>query len=381
MLRGWIWIVALAIVAASYLVARAEPAGVDPRRAADALVWRWAPVYVHDTSADDPSADRPTRIDFDGDWDATNNWDNLARYRDALPAAAYAAGILSETHAYLTYTLYYPRDWRDGLCVSLICHDNDLETVMMVVERDGAGGRLVEVRAKAHLRISDTAGADIARTHDGRPLLHVESEGHGITVCRRGDPACRPRADRTIYVPGEPTALVLEGAAVPPDDRVVRYELLRLRETLWARRDLDHAQLWSAGETGPLFYAGRSQGRLGRRMGASMAGSRYQGGVRPPWALKGALGNRGDWFLDPAAEHARTGSPVRYVHNPFLDDLAAECVGPRCARGPRREPTRVEYWVKIAAPYALLSLGGVLMSGRLRRLGAPARSSWRKLLP
>lgn len=368
----------MVFVAAWTVTSWADVRGADAKRIADELVRRWAPVYVQHVSGDDAGADRPTRIDFDGDWDTTNNWRNQARYRTALPPAAYSAGILSPTHAYLTYTLYYPRDWRSGLCISFICHDNDLETVMVVIERDGGDGRLVEVRAKAHLEIADIAGADIARSPEDRPLLRVDAEGHGITVCRRGDARCSARPGRIVYAPSD-LASSAPGKAV---GQVVRYALLPLRDTLWTRRHLANAALWTSGETGPLHYAGRRIGRLGMQMGASMAGSEYRGGVRPPWAIKGALGTRGDWFLDPAAQHAATTrASTRYDYNPFLDDLAAECVGPRCTRGPRREPTRAEYWIKIAAPYVLMSLGVALVGGQLRRHAGPTRSAVRRHAP
>ena len=353
----------LCVVLVAALGGSADAETTAPSRVAERLSWRWAPVYVQHVDDDDDGADRPTRIDFDGNWDATDNWRNQRERRSALPPAAYGAAILTATHAYLTYTLYYPRDWA-SLCISFVCHDNDLETVQLVVERDDGDGRLVEVRAKAHHAISNTYGGAIARGEDDRPILSVESKGHGIAACRTNDPDCAARAGRIVYAPGRV-------ASVPPTDasgQTIRYELLSLHDTLWARRDRRREDLWADGETGPLFYVGRHQGRLGRAMGASMASSRYLGGVRPPWALKGGFGRRGDWFLDPAATE-RTGA--RYVYNPFLDDLAAECRGSRCAPAPAREQTRVEYLLKLGAPYVVVSLGAVLVSGWLRLRARP----------
>lgn len=305
---------------------------------ADHLMRRWAPTYVQRVDADDRGRDRPTRIDFDGDWDASNNWDHQARFGTELPPAAYGAAILTATHAYLTYTLYYPRDWSRRFCVPLICHDNDLETVLVVVEREvGGAGRLVAVRTKAHHQTSDTPADQIQRTRDERPLLHVEPEGHGVAVCRRGDPRCAAAPGRIVYTYGEV-------ASSPPAKalgQTVAYELVSLRDTLWARRSLANCGLWAWGETGPLHYQGR-EGRLGWRMGASLAGRRYIGGVRPPWAIKGARGARGDWFLDPA------GPGERYVYNPFLDDLRDECVGAACAPAPS-EPSRLRRWTSLGA--------------------------------
>ncbi|HVK72975.1 MAG TPA: hypothetical protein VM734_06625 [Kofleriaceae bacterium] len=355
--------------------ADATPAA-SPPEVADRLVQRWAPVYVQHVDADDRGADRPTRVDFDGNWDTTDNWDRQARFGAALPPAVYGAAILTDTHAYLTYSLYYPRDWDRRICAPFLCHDNDLETIQLVVERGGGGdgdGRLVEVRVKAHLRVGEVDGVGVARAADGRPLLRVESGGHGIAVCRPGEPACAARPGRLVYAPGSATAEPPARAA----GQTVRYQLLPLYATLWARRHLDHRRLWTDGETGPLFYRGRRMGRLGHPMGAAMAGSRFLGGVRPPWAIKGSLGARGDWFLDPAGDAAAS----RYEFNPFLDDLAAECRGRACAPGPRRERTRAEYLVKLAAPYLVAALVPIAVHGWRRRREGPPPSGRHTIVP
>lgn len=340
------------------IAALASPAHSDPNaELADHLAKRWAPVYVQHVDDDDGGADRPTRFDFDGNWDATDNWDNQARFGTALPPAAYGAAVLTSSHAYLTYTLFYPRDW-SRICIALVCHDNDLETVQLVVERDADAGKLVSVRTKAHHSMDDIPAAEVARTGDGRPLLKVESQGHGIAVCRADDPECEPLPGRLVYAPGT--------VASPPPTRAlgqtVHYELLSLRDTLWARRDRAHSKLWTKGETGPLYYHGVFRGRRGNAMGAAVATSRFDGGVRPPWALAGRTGKRGDWFLDPAAEFDED---VEYVFNPYLADLDRECTGARCTPAPP-EPARWRYYARSVAPYAVMLIGAVMFTGFVR---------------
>lgn len=361
LVQGWTLPSALLGVVACASIANADERNVE--QLAERLAARWAPVYVQHVDGDDDGRDRPTRIDFDGNWDATDNWDNQPRFGTALPPAAYGAAILTATHAYLTYTLYYPRDWT-WMCVPLVCHDNDLETVQLVVERDDRDGRLVEVRTKAHHSITDTPASEIAST-EGHPVLRVEKRGHGIATCRPGDPACEPREGRIIYKPAR-------SASSPPRDangQTVHYELLSLRDTLWSRRSRMYRRLWTDGETGPLYYHGKYRGRLGMVMGAAMATSRYVGGVRPPWALTGSIGKRGDWFLDPAG--ARSNSEA-YVYNPFLEDLATECRGPSCEPAPP-ERSRVAYFAKLGAPYVVLLLGAVAVTGLWRSRGVTLR--------
>lgn len=351
------------------IAALAAPAYADRseriEETADQLAKRWAPVYVQHVDSKDRGRDRPTRIDFDGNWDATDNWDHQAELGTRLPPAAYSAAILTATHAYLTYMLYYPRDW-SWFCISLVCHDNDLETVQLVVERNAVDGKLVGIRTKAHHSMADVPAEKVARSDDGRPMLKVEAQGHGVSVCKKNDPGCTSRPGRLIYFPGTPSS-------APPTQalgQTVPYELLSMRDTLWAHRTRLTKGLWTSGESGPLFYRGLHRGRLGHAMGISMATSRYVGGVRPPWGLKGPTGRRGDWFLDPASTPDRAAS---YEYNPYLDDLSAECKGSRCRPAPP-EPSRARYLAKLGlkrgGPYVAVALGVVVVTSLLRSRGA-----------
>jgi hypothetical protein len=362
---------------------------LDHAREAADLLERWAPTLVQHVARRDRGRDRPTRVDFDDDWDATNNWANQRRLKHQLPPAVYGAAVLTETHAYLTYTLYYPRDWTRPLCLPYICHDNDLESLLLIIDRMGdsrtgdsgrAGdslGELVLVETKAHMNYAALRGDEVARDARGRPLIRIEAQGHGPWACRPDEHACRPGNGRLVYVRGAPPSSPPRQA----DGREVHYELLSLRETLWARRHLheESLSLWTAGETGPMHYAGARCGRMGHTMGASMAWSRYPGGVRPPWALRGQHGARGDWFLDPAAARvpstpelaARGPGALRYVHHPFLNDLARECVGARCAHPePPPEPSRASSWAGMGVIAGLMMLALLRSMARLSRAGA-----------
>src|SRR5687768_725740 len=68
-------------------------------RAASGLMHRWAPTFLQHASIEERHRDVPVRVDFDGDWDATNNWDNFER-QPLHEAAAYGAAILTRTHAF-----------------------------------------------------------------------------------------------------------------------------------------------------------------------------------------------------------------------------------------------------------------------------------------
>ncbi len=303
-------------------------------------------------------------MDFDGDWDATNNWRDLAPALRSHTPAVYAAAILTKTHAYLTYTLFYPRDWISPLCVQLVCHDNDLESVLLVAERPSAAhpdGKLVLVETKAHNSYPSLDARDLAFDAGGHPLLRVESEGHGIYPVRSGQQLDNTSRERLV-----PSSDQARGTQ--------HYALLQIHDTLWAHRQADAAggRLWSAGETGFLGYRGARFGRRGGVLGDWTAQSEYHGGVRPPWGLEAAPGKRGDWFIDPAfVEIARHSAALNadgrasedYVFNPFLDDLTATCSGAACPHAP--PPPLREFWLWGSLGAVFVGVG--LVSSRLWR--------------
>jgi hypothetical protein len=329
------------------------------------LARRFAPAFSQDTSPENPERDRPLHLDFDGDWDAENNWSHLTPAALRSAPAVYASWILSETHAFLTYTLFYPRDWVASLCVPYVCHDNDLESALVVVERarpSGAAAELVLVETKFHWRYAAARASELARGQAGQPLLAVETEGHGMLPVRPGDSL------------GDHPLRLVERTAADSARGAERYDLLPLREALWARRapSSPTARLWTPGEGGFLSYSGARLGPLGYPLGAAMAGREFPGGVRPPWAI-GAEGARGDWFLDPAfvtlARHGAWFGERRssvYVLNTYVDELAVECAGPVCSRA------RVESEASLLHPGSLLTGLGLLMlrPGRRPRRGS-----------
>lgn len=331
----------------------------------EALARRWAPVFIQHVSTEHPERDRPLRIDFDGNWDATDNWGHLTPAAGTTKPAVYDSVILTSTHAYLTFTLFFPRDWQALLCVPYVCHDNDLEVVLVVVERGDATSaaleRLVLVETKAHRSYVARRGRDVARAPDGRPVVEVESEGHGMYAVLAGT---IPEGEKRTFMHESAAFAPRLGAGVPVD----RYELASLHATLWQRRapGSERGRLWIEGESGWLSYSGARQGRLGQAMGVSMASHEYAGGVRPPWALK-SEGNRGDWFLDPALAtlgryrswfpHGRA-IATGYVLNRYLDDLKDECLGRACPPAPIPPSTlaRVFPWGGLLLALGLASL-------------------------
>jgi hypothetical protein len=282
------------------------------------LAQQYAPVIYQGAASD---ADYITAVDLDGDWIGNNNWEN--QLSGDLSAYVYYSVAETNSHWYLFYSLYHPRDYTEEPCEeSDGCHENDMESLQVVVAKDGTShGRLQALLTLAHSHIYlypfDDSVRKGALRPDGRgqqveshPAVWVEIYGHGIY----GRPA--------ILVPGKVTYRVGDRAEIPEDihDEDVSYVLLSIYDTLWQHRaEVGPGQIFDS----PFDYHGQI-------LPASFDGENWgPDKANPPWAYNQEIGNallRGDFFLDPAkalayfatldGELSRT-----YIYNPFLADL------------------------------------------------------------
>jgi len=99
------------------------------------LAMNWAPQIYQDVNADlGVRADFCTNFNYDGDYLALNNWDNLNNY----PEYGYVYYKVSETttHYFIEYDLFHARD--DAYTRPLDAHENDLEGCIVVIRKDGS---------------------------------------------------------------------------------------------------------------------------------------------------------------------------------------------------------------------------------------------------
>lgn len=239
--------VTLTVLIGTALVA-APPASAVPSDAALAL--RWAPVHYQDTDSSDYDADYLTKVDFDGDWNARNNWeaqdDNLAR----LTGAVYYSVVETATHWHLLYGFYHPRDWVDFPDpFGWYSHENDMEGALVVVRKDGSEyGRLEAMVTVAHSDFYSYTppgspytngretidGTVVMVSHGGfsRPTTRQEAKGHG---CYAWNGSGFPGGDGVVYYPASGSGEVPSGG----NDRFVGYSLINIFENneLWAHRN------------------------------------------------------------------------------------------------------------------------------------------------
>lgn len=232
-----------------------------------ALAKKYAPIVTQGQGAL-PRADIFTRVDYDGDWDPNNNWDNLEKFPQ--PLTVYWDIIESDHHYFITYALFYPRDYA-ATCFWIHCHENDFEGMRVTIKKPDT---LVRLETLAHNRMKKI---------DNPPGIHVviEKEGHGIHPV-----GSRPFDEKHVtYVPAQ-------------------YELRSLNE-IWQKRD---TSLFST----QFDYRGQ-------KIPASFGGEKWLlfgwGAAKPAWSWEvwGSDWKKGEWFLDPAK-----GTAEKYLHHPYL---------------------------------------------------------------
>jgi len=282
------------------------------------LVQHYAPVVRQGVASDQ---DYISAADFDGDWIGANNWRNQPG--GDLSACVYYSVVESETHWFLFYSFFHPRDYTDDPCEkSDGCHENDMESLQVVVVKNGTPfGHPVVLQTLAHGHIYlYTLDESVKRgtlrvrgraTLEGsHPVVWVETYGHGI----HGNPI-RLKPSCVVYRVGDV-------AEVPqsPDGKDVSYRLVSIYDTLWQHRN----------EVGPGRAFDNPFDYHGHTLPASFDGDDYGADkANTPWGYDQETGKvlaRGDWFLDPAralAYHATFHGEfsARYLHNPYLVDL------------------------------------------------------------
>jgi Ca2+-binding RTX toxin-like protein len=119
------------------------------------LAAHWAPVIYQDTDSTCAVADYVTNFDYDGDWQGIDNWEHLAtdttnsffgttscQALRSTPSYVYYWVVETANDWYIGYALFHPRDWSDGTCLQAAgnanCHENDMEGVLLTVQKDGS---------------------------------------------------------------------------------------------------------------------------------------------------------------------------------------------------------------------------------------------------
>ena len=192
-----------------------------------------------------------TAVDYDGDWSCLNNWENLTKGN--LGAVVYYSVQETDTHYYVGYYFYHPRDDAE---IHLDRHENDLEGIMLCVPKQADGylkpdmlytqghGNVFFYTANplesVHMLAGSNHGGFMALTDD-RPHIYICPNG---TLYHQGH-SVESAANHSAYwsVGSSGVRYVYGGRADTPnfwngpfEDNICAYDLRPLEE-LWAFRN------------------------------------------------------------------------------------------------------------------------------------------------
>lgn len=171
------------------------------------LARHWAPRLYQDTADAFYKGDYITKLNYDGDYNSRNNWENLDAY-GSVPAYVYYAVSESATHYFLHYGIFHPRDWHEFLTLEM--HENDFEGLTLVVRKNGGFGTLEAMETLAHNNFyqyahaagivsgTDNVDGQVSLYGGSHPRVFIEAKGHGVYGCdSRCDAA--PGGDGIVY--------------------------------------------------------------------------------------------------------------------------------------------------------------------------------------
>ncbi len=310
----------------------------DPYRR---LAEHYAPFVAQETWFQ-PKSDFLARFDLDGDWRGDNNWDTAEA--GSSQAYVYYAAMETDTHWFLIYNFFHPRDYSDK-CVAGTCHENDNEGAVLTVEKEGSQyGRLIIIETLAHNNVysyrADRRIKKNVHSPDGKietyehshPVVFIEAGGHG--VYGSNDSHSRYSISQDQFSAGTGVTYVYQGVAERPrhgNDRKVGYELLSIYDHWWSRA---HEGRGRQDRTFDGYYAYQPYGGRPRSPYPELAGSflgRKFGSnkAKPFWGWhdrrtrKKKVLATGQWALDPAyavSRDLKIPGPfsLDYVFNPYL---------------------------------------------------------------
>src|SRR5689334_21769914 len=138
---------------------------------------RYAPFIYQATAARRGRQDLVSNVDFGGNLIGNNNWESFDRFR--LKPTVYYPVRETETHYFIAYHLYHPRDWNHFTVWLNDTHENDGENLQVVVRKRDA--RVVLLWTQAHYKswvYADGAGGITSgAVAIEAPLLRVDGEG------------------------------------------------------------------------------------------------------------------------------------------------------------------------------------------------------------
>jgi hypothetical protein len=291
------------------------------------LARHYAPVIYQDTDWK-YRADFITNFDFDGNFSADDNWENIDRY--PLKGYVYYSLIETETHYFLAYFFYHPQHYALFFDNELESYENDMDGLLLVITKGGSSwyGQILLMETWARDRFwqytnsrlvqwgNEDIDGGIWYEYDDHPRIVIAPRKHGAESL-----ALTSRNLSEIFTDASGLIYWYTGMATEPrgpGDMHVGYELIPLRDSLWRfRHEIGNGRTYDH----PFVL------KNGCSLGANFDGDNYlQDWGTPPWAWDevddGKVG-KGEWFFWPAQtiqQHFRIKGrfSTYYLYHPYL---------------------------------------------------------------
>ncbi|MEA2004774.1 MAG: thrombospondin type 3 repeat-containing protein [Acidobacteriota bacterium] len=290
------------------------------------MVMHYSPVIYQSTEG---KFDYITKFNFDGNWNGYDNWEHYDCY--PLNAYVYYAIIESTNHYFITYCFFHPRDVGNEAWGGIWAHENDFEGCRFVITKDASEwGRLDSFETIYHTHKGFYYKPSI-KFEGSHPIVYVTPYKHavyGINSAAEWSWDCDYLGPNCKVFPSKSGTGVIyryagRGAEIPSglNDRDVSYELIDLKNTIWARRFGDPHRT-CAEFTSRLIQLSPGGGwiRNTAKFGAKFGGNNYSTGagpcnVPPPWNYE--FDEYGEWFIEPRFWYGWNGGESN-IYNPFL---------------------------------------------------------------
>jgi hypothetical protein len=231
----------------------------------DELVLHYAPIHIQNICKKGKNSlqgksDQLAAFNFDGDWDATNNWENLETHK--IKPVVYYAVVESRSHYFITYAYFHPRDWTRTPFTKIGQHENDLEGAICFVEKNSTKwGKLEAVITVFHHQLVYYSKSALEKLK-----LFNEQDNYATTQQAKGH-GCKLLNEKKV----RPITIT----NLPPESSVLFNGNKRLSTTTYVHYELINLfapnELWSQ-RTNSLFFENDQtiKGNNGK-------------GANPPW--------------------------------------------------------------------------------------------------
>lgn len=173
---GIIVLVPLVMISLGTILARTHTIRLENRMAFppswdyQKIAEKYAPIFYQETSSQEEykSWDWILPLNFDQDWDLTNNIKNLKdlskRSLEKVPPVVYYALLETETHFFITYSIFHPAQWELNQRKAIAWFENEMKHLQVVVRKnsiDSEDGRVVMVSIQNSSDSLKSLGQDV----------------------------------------------------------------------------------------------------------------------------------------------------------------------------------------------------------------------------